>query len=174
MRPGPIRPGDTTYWLIGEFRRATSEASMRPGPIRPGDLQVSARLESGHHVAMVGFNEARADSPGRVPRQVSCDGRGSPSRASMRPGPIRPGDGPCPKFLSSQSLQCHPRAVPPSEQPFPDSGFPDPSCQAANLLRQQPVTRDASAATVFPATGALAEPPAHTRHTIVACRFGDS
>ena len=85
-------------------------ASMRPGPIRPGDAQ--GRGE--HPPGSGGFNEARADSPGRSWRRP-C--RGSPPRcfnearadspgrlltrppvlvrsrpASMRPGPIRPGD----------------------------------------------------------------------------------
>ena len=36
-----------------------------------------------------GFNEARADSPGRFLRQLVTE---TPKGASMRPGPIRPGD----------------------------------------------------------------------------------
>ena len=36
------------------------------------------------------FNEARADSPGRSAHQAAGVGVGN---ASMRPGPIRPGDG---------------------------------------------------------------------------------
>ena len=59
---------------------------MRPGPIRPGDDN-TARL---FNKSKVSFNEARADSPGRlVGRRDWPDPVG---RASMRPGPIRPGD----------------------------------------------------------------------------------
>ena len=82
MRPGPIRPGDK-----GEATHLdiTALASMRPGPIRPGDphLGGDATLDRSR------FNEARADSPGRLGRPARHRRR---QRASMRPGPIRPGD----------------------------------------------------------------------------------
>ena len=59
---------------------------MRPGPIRPGDSDQSREVA----VFNPGFNEARADSPGRYLRAGIVSGM-SP-QASMRPGPIRPGD----------------------------------------------------------------------------------
>ena len=84
MRPGPIRPGDVDE---GErVLRMVSRASMRPGPIRPGDMEHRRQPD----YVMTGFNEARADSPGR------CGTKSVvaiyPPEASMRPGPIRPGD----------------------------------------------------------------------------------
>ena len=108
MRPGPIRPGDTAEVFLAAV---AVNASMRPGPIRPGDPRpVASALPR-----WPGFNEARADSPGRWPlrryiRQMTkyrfnearADSPGRYPRpprhvlrhpeASMRPGPIRPGD----------------------------------------------------------------------------------
>ena len=109
MRPGPIRPGDNT----GRTHLALcARASMRPGPIRPGDGAHGDRRRAG----VRGFNEARADSPGRFIHHrlyrllhhasmrpgpirpgdlVRIGSRASPKGgASMRPGPIRPGDSP--------------------------------------------------------------------------------
>ena len=59
---------------------------MRPGPIRPGDPK---RGHDGEPVSWR-FNEARADSPGRLGDHKHDLRRHL--RASMRPGPIRPGD----------------------------------------------------------------------------------
>ena len=60
MRPGPIRPGDD---ILERRAPEVESASMRPGPIRPGDLK-AARI--GYTEGIIGFNEARADSPGRL------------------------------------------------------------------------------------------------------------
>ena len=84
MRPGPIRPGD---WRVrGRGSPPFRPASMRPGPIRPGDSGGRTRTAAD----IPGFNEARADSPGRFcehwERELLA------VTASMRPGPIRPGD----------------------------------------------------------------------------------
>ena len=59
---------------------------MRPGPIRPGDVTPSVAWGC----ICAGFNEARADSPGRYDQHTL--GRRPEGIASMRPGPIRPGD----------------------------------------------------------------------------------
>ena len=83
MRPGPIRPGDEREDKIAGVR---TEASMRPGPIRPGD-----GTSGPHGASSRRFNEARADSPGRLGLQR--DVARQAIVASMRPGPIRPGDG---------------------------------------------------------------------------------
>ena len=58
MRPGPIRPGNGA---VGLDRRAGQVASMRPGPIRPGNAVTGQRPPP----LPPGFNEARADSPGK-------------------------------------------------------------------------------------------------------------
>ena len=83
MRPGPIRPGNVTF-----LARAVPlyHASMRPGPIRPGN----AHRGRAWHPPLPGFNEARADSPGKYGRGDAE--RGVVPLASMRPGPIRPGN----------------------------------------------------------------------------------
>ena len=47
------------------FDLAFDVASMRPGPIRPGDL-ARHRLNVSKERAEKCFNEARADSPGRL------------------------------------------------------------------------------------------------------------
>ena len=82
MRPGPIRPGDHP---LRPGRTRPASASMRPGPIRPGDH----RGPCGGTGDGPGFNEARADSPGRFLRRRHSL---ADEIASMRPGPIRPGD----------------------------------------------------------------------------------
>ena len=61
---------------------------MRPGPIRPGDWHSVVEPLN----ALRGFNEARADSPGRF--RIGQPTVTKHPRASMRPGPIRPGDSP--------------------------------------------------------------------------------
>ena len=43
------------------------------------------------HQAAPGFNEARADSPGEITTEPGDTMAAAPT-ASMRPGPIRPGD----------------------------------------------------------------------------------
>ena len=97
MRPGPIRPGDLGYacynaglgWI--RFNEARADSPGRSDP--PDDTHPRGQR----------FNEARADSPGRFrphpyELQLALD-------ASMRPGPIRPGDiawGVLPNPISSQ------------------------------------------------------------------------
>ena len=66
---------------------------MRPGPIRPGD---AGEQPTTFPMSRRSFNEARADSPGRLFSHAG-DGERVQHRsriraASMRPGPIRPGD----------------------------------------------------------------------------------
>ena len=85
MRPGRIRPGNRAN--VGESFVGPG-ASMRPGRIRPGNLSGSwyVRRQSNP-----GFNEARADSPGKCGRQGPGQA-GAGRQASMRPGRIRPGN----------------------------------------------------------------------------------
>ena len=65
---------------------------MRPGPIRPGDpVAESGSVPDGRSLEL-GFNEARADSPGRFRCYAVSVPMTTALPASMRPGPIRPGD----------------------------------------------------------------------------------
>ena len=123
MRPGPISPGNR-----GRHPPVhRDECSMRPGPISPGNgtLQPAragrfnearadqpGKSDRAGHPILYRFNEARADQPGKCHRRV----RARPRRASasMRPGPISPGNSPPPKFLRRRPLHTRLRVVHPS------------------------------------------------------------
>ena len=59
---------------------------MRPGRIRPGNASRRAHILRGDQ----GFNEARADSPGKSASRIIAPN--GVLGASMRPGRIRPGN----------------------------------------------------------------------------------
>ena len=109
MRPGPIRPGD---YGGGRGNRREGPRFNEARADSPGRL-LTRKIKGG---VTVGFNEARADSPGRLSRarfravpfkacfnEARADSPGrfgaaaaaakaAKETASMRPGPIRPGD----------------------------------------------------------------------------------
>ena len=109
MRPGPIRPGDRDRYAGRPGLRARFNEARADSPGRCGasswrrDCTVTcfneARADSPgrstrrtrDRCSRGRFNEARADSPGRC---RAPNVQGICLRASMRPGPIRPGDGP--------------------------------------------------------------------------------
>ena len=64
-------------------------ASMRPGLIHPGNAQAADSVACGDRS---GFNEARADSPGKLDRRRAIQCGEGDELASMRPGLIHPGN----------------------------------------------------------------------------------
>ena len=81
-------PGKCDEGMLTTWASSTLDASMRPGLIRPGNVALIDEQKS-HRSS--GFNEARADSPGKCSIQAGGTRR-SPMAASMRPGLIRPGN----------------------------------------------------------------------------------
>ena len=134
MRPGPIRPGKFRNPYTYRGRPGwCMRASMRPGPIRPGILIAGCRADV--DPCAYRFNEARANSPGKYrPSRGRSLCRALDRIASMRPGLIRPGNRPCPKFLACSPLQGHSRPLRPAGTLKSNVATTYLSCQAANSL----------------------------------------